>query len=343
VRHLVVVPALFGTELHDEEQGAIWGTFGCLYRGPRLASPTGLRGKAGRVMSAIPLLAGLRYDILGALQQALGRGGYTPGKNLHLFAYDWRLRSVDLATSLVAEVRRLASASDDEVDLLGLSNGGLLVRGAFAIDPALPVARVVTSGAPLDGSLESLACLNVGFQFAPLGRTVSPGEFLACPGSLDCLPPPDFKAFVDADAGYDLYDAATWKALGLSVFGECRGGRDEEDDWMRIVADRLSSTKDSWRILHRAAAPRRLTCVCGAGLPTQVKILVEKGRARLPGEGRVSKLPPEALADGDGGVSLASATAWTGASPTVIRIPVGRHRDVVRTPAAFRAILDGLA
>ena len=340
LRHLLVVPALFGTELHDEEQGAIWGTFGCLYRGPRLASPRGLRGGPGKVMAAIPLLAGLRYDILGSLQRALGRAGYVLGTNLHMFAYDWRLRSVDVAATLVREIRRLAETSGHEVDVLGLSNGGLLVRAAFAIDAALPVERVVTSGAPLAGSLESLACLNVGFQFAPLGRTVSPGEFVACPGSLDCLPPPESEVFLEP--GYDLYDAATWKRLRLSVFGECRGGRDEEEDWMTIVTDRLTSARDSWRILNRAAAPRNLTCVCGAGLPTQVKIVIEKGRARVPGEGHVSKLPPEALADGDGGVSLESASAWAGARPEVVRIPVGRHRDVVRTPAAFRAILGGL-
>jgi pimeloyl-ACP methyl ester carboxylesterase len=340
MRHLVVVPALFGTELHDDEQGAIWGTFGCLYRGPRLASPAGLRGHPGKVMSTIPLFAGLRYDILGALQQALGRAGYQAGRNLHLFAYDWRLRSVDVANALVQEIRRLAATSDNEVDLLGLSNGGLLVRAAFAIDPELPVERVVTSGAPLAGSLESLACLNVGFQFAPLGRTVSPGEFVACPGSLDCLPPPDQPVFLEP--GYDLYDATTWKALRLSVFGDCRGGGDEEDEWIRIVGERLTATRQSWQTLDRAVAPRRLSCVCGAGLPTQVKIVVENGRARVPGEGRVSRLPAEALADGDGGVSLASAVAWAGARPEVIRIPVGRHRDVVRTPAAFRAILDSL-
>ena len=96
-------------------------------------------------------------------------------------------------------------------------------------------------------------------------------------------------------------------------------------------------------MLERAAAPRRLSCVCGFGLPTQVKVVIDKGRARVPGEGRVARLPPEALAEGDGGVSLESASAWAGANPQVIRIPVGRHRDVVRTPAAFKAILDSLS
>jgi hypothetical protein len=340
LRSLLVIPALFGTELHDEQQGAIWGTFGCLYRGPRLATLAGgLRGRPGRVMSSIPLLAGLRYDILDSLQRALGKAGYRRGENLHFFAYDWRLRAVDQAGALAREVRRLAQESQGDVDLLGLSNGGLLLRAAFAVDADLPVARVVTSGAPLGGSLESLACINVGFQFAPFGRTVSPEEFVSCPGSMDCLPAPDFAAFLEP--GHDLYDVETWKALRLSVFRKCRD--DEHADWTRMVAERLGSTRQSWEILRRARAPRRLICICGAGRPTQVKIVVEDGVARVPGEGRVARLPAEALAEGDGGVSLQSARAWTGATPEVIQIPVGRHRDVVRTPAAFAAILGSLS
>jgi len=338
LRPLLVVPALFGTEIHDDEQGAIWGTFGCLYRGPRLATPAGLRGKPGKVMNEIPLLAGLRYDILGALQRALGAAGYRLGETLHFFAYDWRLRSVDLAATLIAAVRTLADRRNSEVDLLGLSNGGLLLRAAFAADPALPVDRVLMSGAPLGGSLESLACLNVGFQFAPLGRTVTPAEFVACPGALDCLPGPSYASFLDP--AYDLYEVETWKALRLSVLGRCR--EDEVATWTRLVADRLRSTRESWAILEKAPAPRRLICICGKGQPTQARVVVRKGRAELPGEGRAAGLPADALADGDGGVTLESAQSWPAARPEVMQIPVGRHRDVVRTPQAFRAILDAL-
>ena len=339
MRPLLVIPALFGTEIHDQEAGPMWGTFRCLYRGPLLGTPAGLRGRPGKVMSAIPLLAGLRYDILGALTKALERAGYRAGQTLHFFAYDWRYRSVDHAVALAAEVRRLAEAAGSEVDLLGLSNGGLLVRAAFAVDPSIPVDRAVTSGAPHGGSLESLACVHVGFQFAPFGRTVTPAEFVACPGSLDCLPDPAFASFVDPT--YNLYDIETWKTLRLSVLGQCRTDG-EAATWTGILAERLTSTRQSWEILQRASAPRRLICICGGGLPTQAKILVEKGRARIPGEGRVAGLPDEVLAEGDGGVTLESARAWTGAHPEVIQIPVGRHRDVVRTPAAFRAIIDSL-
>jgi hypothetical protein len=354
---LLVVPALFGTAISDGRTGAIWGTLRCLYRGPRLADRVaGLPGQPGAVMTGIPLIGGLRYDILGQLQGALERAGYQRDRSLHFFAYDWRLRSVEVAPLLVAEIRRLAAASDDgEVDLLGLSNGGLLVRAAFAAAEArpLPVGRVVTSGTPLAGSLETLACLHVGFQFAPLGRRVTPEEFVACPGSLDCLPAPDVDCFLadgDRHAFRDLYDVGAWRALRLSVFrarragqGQGRGEDEEEAAWTRVVTDRLRSTRESWAILGRAAAPRRLICICGAGLPTQVKIVVRDSKACIPGEGRIAGLPAEAVADGDGAVSVDSAQAWSGAAAEVVRIPVGRHRDVVRTPAAFRAIIDALS
>ena len=63
---------------------------------------------------------------------------------------------------------------------------------------------------------------------------------------------------------------------------------------------------------------------------------------RLPGEGNLRGLPPEALVEGDGTVTLESARSWAGSRPHVIKIPVRRHRDVVRVPKAFAAMLEGL-
>ncbi|HEX3697484.1 MAG TPA: hypothetical protein VH374_19075 [Polyangia bacterium] len=345
MRPLLVIPALFGTEIHDEELGAIWGTFGCLYRGPRIGTLAGLRGRPGKVMSQIPILGGIRYDVFGTLLRVLESIGYKPGSTMHLHAYDWRLSAMTLGQSLATEIRRLAAASGSEIDLLGLSNGGLLMRAAYAVDSDLPVRRVVTSGAPLAGSLETLACLHAGFQFAPFGRTVSPQEFIACPGAVDSIPTPDVPSFFQHGRGgdqqpFDLYDVATWKALRLSVF---RGRTpSDEEAWTRVMTERLRQTRAGWEKMRNAPAPRELVCVCGAGLPTQVRVVVRDRQALVPGEGKVSRLPADALADGDGGVSVASATGWTGADARVIKIPVGRHRDVVRTPAAFAAITDAL-
>jgi hypothetical protein len=339
VRTLLIVPGLFGTEIHCPEQGSIWGPFRRLYGGPLIGELPAPRGRAIRVMRGIALGPIVLYDIHGALFRALERAGYRLGKTLFLYAYDWRQRVIDDGPPLAAEIRRLAESSGGPIDLLGLSNGGLTLRAAFAVDRALPVERVVLSGPPLAGSVETLTVLHAGFQFAPLGRTISPEEFVACPGSMDSIPSPETAAFLDDDgAAHDLYDLATWRGLRLSVF------RDDPDrtGWVEVVAKRLADLAATWRHLDRAAVPKNLTCICGHGLPTQRRIVVDRGRVRLPGEGNLRGLPAAAIAEGDGTVTLESARAWGGAQPHVIKIPVSRHRDVVRAPKALAAMLEGL-
>jgi hypothetical protein len=294
-------------------------------------------------MRTIPIVAGLAYDLLGALERSLGSAGYHADETLAFFAYDWRLRVVDLGVTLAREVRRFAEQAGGPIDILGLSNGGLVIRAAFAADRALPVERVVTSGSPNAGTIETLACMDRGFQFAPLGRIVSPQQFMACPGALDALPAPGWAAFSPADAAQDvsdcdLYDVQTWRRLRLSVF------RDDPDDpiWIDVLEQRLNAARETWRVLDSAAAPRRLVCICGDGLPTQTRIVVRGGRAHVPGEGHLRDLPAAAVGSGDGAMTVAAGRAWTGAAPEVVRIKVKRHRDTVRTKAAFDAILAAL-
>jgi hypothetical protein len=343
LRPLLIVPGLFGTEIHDDAR-CLWGNFRCLYRGAPIGTLGGLRGRPGRVMRGIPLLPGLRYDIIGKLLGRLAQAGYRAGESLHLWAYDWRRRVIDLGVSLAADLRALAERAGGAVDVLGLSNGGMLIRSAFAADRELPVERVVTSGSPHAGSVETMACLHGGFQFAPFGRRVTPEEFISCPGALDAIPAVGVPAFVAAGDGveHDLYDLETWRRLRLAVFRRRDPGDPAWSTWTEVMAERLRDTRETWRVLATAAAPRTLVCVCGVGLPTQARIVVRDGQALIPGEGRVAGLPPEALADGDGALPLESSSGWTGARPHVIPIRVGRHRDVVRAKTALDAILEGL-
>jgi hypothetical protein len=343
LRPLLIVPGLFGTEIVDDVAGAIWGPVSRLYRGPLIGELPAPRGRAGRVMEGISLgpraLGLVVYDISGAMRRALERAGYRLGTTLSFFPYDWRQRVVDVGPALAAEIRRLADAAGGPIDLLGLSNGGLTLRAAFAADRDLPVERVVLSGAPLAGSVETLTVLHQGFRFAPLGRTVSAAEFVSCPGAMDSIPSPDTAAFLDEGGGpHDLYDLGTWRRLRLSVFA-----RDPDAaPWIDVVGARLRELAETWRTTDEAAPPRHLVCVCGDGLPTQVRVVVRDGRVVLPGEGKLAGLPDDALTEGDGTVTLASGRAWRGARPHVIRVPVRRHRDVVRAPQAFAAILEGL-
>jgi len=351
LRPLLVVPGLFQTEILDAQQGRIWGRLRNLYGGPPIATLDGLRGRPGGIVRVIPIIPGLfDYDLMRSLERALCGAGYRVDETLNYFAYDWRLRILDLGAALAAEVRRLAARAGGPIDMLGLSNGGPMIRAAFAADGALPVERVVTSGGPHGGAVETLACLDRGFQFAPLGRTVSPEQFMACPGALQAIPSPAQTKFVierDPGAGEsaseaetnDLYELATWRRLRMSVFR-----RDPDDPvWIDVMTKRLADMRETWRILDGAPAPRRLICICGTGIPTQVAIVVRKGRACLPGEGRLAGIPPAAIADGDGGLTVEQASAWTGADAEIVRIAVTRHRDTVRTPAAFAAILKALA
>ncbi len=351
MRPLLVVPGLFQTEILDAQQGRIWGRLRNLYGGPPIATLDGLRGRPGGIVRVIPIIPGLfDYDLMRSLERALCGAGYRVDETLNYFAYDWRLRILDLGAALAAEVRRLAARAGGPIDMLGLSNGGPMIRAAFAADGALPVERVVTSGGPHGGAVETLACLDRGFQFAPLGRTVSPEQFMACPDALQAIPSPAQTKFVierDPGAGEsaseaetnDLYELATWRRLRMSVFR-----RDPDDPvWIDVMTKRLADMRETWRILDGAPAPRRLICICGTGIPTQVAIVVRKGRACLPGEGRLAGIPPAAIADGDGGLTVEQASAWTGADAEIVRIAVTRHRDTVRTPAAFAAILKALA
>jgi hypothetical protein len=162
---------------------------------------------------------------------------------------------------------------------------------------------------------------------------------------MDSIPSPATAAFFDADgprgedgAAHDLYDLDTWRALRLSVF------RDDPDRpaWVEAVRKRLADLRETWQFLEGAAVPANLVCICGEGLPTQRRIVVERGRVRLPGEGNLRGLPAAAIVEGDGTVTLESARSWAGARPHIIKIPVRRHRDVVRTHRAFAAILEGL-
>jgi hypothetical protein len=339
LRPLLVVPGLFSTEIQDDRLGFIWGRFRQLYGGPPIATLEGLQGGPRNILRGIPLPFGLVYDLIGALEQALIGAGYRPGETLHFFAYDWRRRVLDLGASLATEIRRVATACGGDIDVLGLSNGGPMIHAAFAADRSLPVERVVTSGGAHAGTIETVSCLDAGFQFAPLGRRVTSEQFVACPGGLDSIPPPAAARFWPDDAPYDLYDVETWRRLHLSVF------RRHPDDptWTRVLSDRLAGVRELYQKLNGAAAPRRQVCICGTGVPTQVRIPIEKGHAQLPGEGRFKKLPAAVLdTDGDGAITVPAASDWAGADVEVVRIKITRHRDMVRTPTAFNAILTAL-
>ena len=350
MRPLLVVPGLFQTEIVDAQQGHIWGRLRNLYGGPPIATLDGLRGQPGGIVRVIPIIPGLYdYDLMLSLERALCGAGYRVDETLHYFAYDWRLRIIDLGVALAAEVRRIAERTGGPIDMLGLSNGGSDgPRGLRGRPRAARRARRDVGRAARRRGRDA----GLPRSWIPVRAARAHGVAAAVhgvPGRAAGDPVARAAKFVvEGDAGggesaaegkNDLYEIETWRRLRMSVFR-----RDPDDPvWVDVMTKRLADMRETWRILDGAPAPRRLICICGTGIPTQVAVVVRKGRAYLPGEGRLAGIPPAAIADGDGGLTVEQASAWTGADAEIVRIAVTRHRDTVRTPAAFAAILKALA
>src|SRR5439155_5654886 len=109
VRPLLVVPGLFSTEIVDAEIGHVWGRLRNLYGGPPIATLDGLRGRPGGIVRVIPIIPKVfDYDLMRSFERSLIGAGYRLDETLHYFAYDWRLRIIDLGVALAAEIRRHA-------------------------------------------------------------------------------------------------------------------------------------------------------------------------------------------------------------------------------------------
>ena len=294
MRPLLVVPGLFSTEIYDDDLGYLWGRFRNLYGGPPLATLGTLRGRPRELLRGLPLVVGLSYDLLGALERALQAGGYRTGETLHFFAYDFRQRVLDLAPMLAAEIRRLAGAAGGPIDLLGLSNGGLVDPGRLRHRRRrCRWRRVVTSGTPNAGIIETLTCIDRGFSFAPLGRLVTPEEFMACPNALESIPSPRTAVLPDRRRPAEPRRLRPLRRRHLAAAADVgvptSPGRSGLDRGRHPPAGRRA--RDLAPVRAGGRRPRRLICICGSGLPTQVGIVVRDGKPFMPGEGNVAGVP----------------------------------------------------
>ena len=113
-----------------------------LYGGPPIATLDGLRGQPGGIVRVIPIVPGLYdYDLMLSLERALCGAGYRVDETLHYFAYDWRLRIIDLGVALAAEVRRIAERSGQP----DRHAGAVERRVRWSARPSRPTARCRSS------------------------------------------------------------------------------------------------------------------------------------------------------------------------------------------------------
>lgn len=182
-------------------------------------------------------------------------GGYTPGSwddpgddlydRYFLFPYDWRRDNVETSQILfrkIEKIKRDTGNPDLKFNVIAHSMGGLVARyAAMYGDADIPEGEIVPTwagerhfskiflfGTPNEGSADALQVLLEGFGAIkninlPFVRDVTPIDVLTMPAAFQLLPHEGTFRVYDEDLRpleADIYDPATWRKYGWSIFGE---------------------------------------------------------------------------------------------------------------------------
>jgi pimeloyl-ACP methyl ester carboxylesterase len=193
-RPLVFIPGIIGSELWSGDE-RLWGGLGDLVHLDRLAISGGPRDvdplqtcshadsqdKEKRqicgpieAFSTLPPFAMDQYESFFKLLEQLGYKRSGSGRNLYVFAYDWRRSNFQTADDFKKFVDHEDGLAGKEFDILGHSMGGLVgfiyVRkydappdGASCTPGLCRVQTFVTLGTPFWGSLSTIATIDAGW------------------------------------------------------------------------------------------------------------------------------------------------------------------------------------
>lgn len=313
-RPVIVVPSVMGVRLVDARGREIWGATLRLFGGEGPLDVPDTR-PAGPVSGFTLVPRVLERDVLGGLLRYLERVyGARLGEDLFVLDYDWRRPLAEGARALATLIARVRGASSDEVDLIGVSSGGNVVRTFFAgepdDDPVLgptigAVHRVVYLGTPHRGNVSAFGYLQEGLAIV---RQRPDGLALqrSCSSIFDLLPHPSERIFVDPRGNQldlDHLDPAAWRTLGL--VGHDRPALASELARARANHLRVASAHDHPSAIviadqHRSTAAR--------------VIVADTGKIVLPCSSCKGDLEryPFAFEPGDGVVTAASMAAAPG-------------------------------
>jgi pimeloyl-ACP methyl ester carboxylesterase len=251
---VILIPGLMGSRLSDADGNEFWpGGIGRLLFSnydqlalpinpqtlavdPRGDRPTGITDRiAGR---------GFYASIVQTLTEVGGYRLTTPGtpvspggRQLYVFAYDWRLDNVESARALerlIEQIRIDHARPDLRVDIVAHSMGGLIARyylrygGVDVLERNdFPlnyrgegrVRRIALLGTPNFGSVESLHSFIEGRR---LGVGVVKTETLASFPSVFQLFPHPINEWIIGDHGMaldrDIFDVELWRRFQWSIF-----------------------------------------------------------------------------------------------------------------------------
>jgi hypothetical protein len=251
---VVLIPGAFGSVLRDRRSGReLWpvSTSKLLFDDYAELGlpidPVTLDPDPGQAEAHAVLRSGLGRDFYGGLIETLQRvGGYQrcradapPGGgsycDLYVYVYDFRLDNLRAAAGLGALIERIRAEHGDprlRVDVIAHSNGGLVARyferygtrvpaagEAPAYEGARAIRRLLLVGTPNLGTLQPVLSLLRGEEIGL--RRIPPEVVATCPGITQMMPFPQVPWLVDLQGNViaaDLYDIATWRELGWSLF-----------------------------------------------------------------------------------------------------------------------------
>ncbi|MDH5175574.1 MAG: hypothetical protein OEX15_02780 [Gammaproteobacteria bacterium] len=253
---VILIPGAFGSILRDRATGReLWPVSDSKlllddYKELGLPiNPVTLEPEPGQAEAQAVLRSGLGRDFYGGLLETLQRvGGYqrcrashAPGSSapcdLYEYVYDFRLDNLRAAAGLGALIESIRLEHGDprlRVDIIAHSNGGLVARyferygsrapaadGALApsYEGARAIRRLLLVGTPSLGTLQPVLSLLRGEEIGL--RRIPPEVVATCPGITQLMPFPRVPWLVDLQGNViaaDLYDVATWREFGWSLF-----------------------------------------------------------------------------------------------------------------------------
>jgi pimeloyl-ACP methyl ester carboxylesterase len=314
----VIVIAGFGvTALIDPlTQRHVWGTPRSVWRtdhpddldldaNDRLV-PGGWIGSRGPINTGWQLSIGLRKF-----------GGYTQGRDIHSFHYDWRRPARENAARLAELVDRVRG--NGKVDFVTHSAGAIVARTYVQSHPGT-VQNLILVAPVQRGSVEAFRVFVRGERF--IRRTFTPELIATWPFVFELLPE-DGRVFVD-EQGRAL-ERDLWRA----------------DAWPLDVSRSLAAARAFRDELRAAPTGARLTVIAGDCVPTAVRVLSRSdgSYAFYPSELREDEkhLAPILFEPGDGTVPVSSARAGGDAL-----LFCDGHQGIAADPNVHRAIIRTL-
>lgn len=319
-RPVIIVPPVLGVRLVDDRGRSTWGaTRRLVFTAGQTIGPLADARPDGHLtgFTLVPRL--YERDVLGGLVRYVERiYGARLDEELFVLAYDWRRPLVEGARELARLVARVRGASDDPVDLIGISSGGNVIRSFLAGDPAngpdadpvlgattSAVRRVVYLGTPHRGNVGGFGYLVEGMQIVGV-RPDGPTLQRRCPAIFDLLPHPDERIFVDARGeplDLDHLDPHTWRTLRLP-------GHDRPE-----LADDLARARAHHLRIAGVPHPPSIV-IADRHRPTAARVIVDAGALVIPCascQGDPERYP-YAFEPGDGVVPAATMAAAPGLS-----------------------------